>query len=326
MAKIAFCSDLHINRDLLRLTECLNFLDYLDKYCEDNQIEYIVIGGDLFDTSNNIRNQMFIPFFNKLFEIGRKRKLIIFPGNHDAMNGDNDCLAEAFKAFSHFIKKSETIEIDGVKYDFLAYTQNPDDIPNVGDVLFTHLEVEGFYFNPFKKCEDNTFTKGSFDNYDLVVSGHLHKKQEDGNIVFTGSPYSTRKDEAGHHYFAVIDGKDYELIEYDEAPDYMTVYLEEALTNSDIDYDNKIVEVVINSKIENFVKLRDIMISKGAVEVNARFEKTSPADESVRSKIDANEGVTVSMVKYLKETKKPGINNEKLLECFKEVLKRVKNS
>lgn len=324
MAKIAFCSDLHINRDLLRLTECLNFLDYLDKYCEDNQIEYIVIGGDLFDTSNNIRNQMFIPFFNKLFEIGQKRKLIIFPGNHDAMNNDNDCLAESFKSFSHFIKKSETIEIDGVKYDFLAYTQNPSDIPNVGDVLFTHLEVEGFYFNPFKKCEDKTFTKDSFINYDLVVSGHLHKKQEDGNIIFTGSPYSTRKDEAGDHYFAVVDGTDCELIEYNEAPDYMTVYLEDAITNPDINYNNKIVEVIINSKIENFVKLRDIMISKGAVEVNAKFEKTNTVDSSVRSKIDTNEGVAVSMVKYLKESKKSGINNDKLLECFKEVLKRIK--
>lgn len=320
MAKIAFCSDLHINRDLLRLTECLNFLDYLGKYCENNVIEYIVIGGDLFDTSNNIRNQMFIPFFNKLFELGQKYKLIIFPGNHDSMNNDNDCLAESFKSFSHFIKKSETIEIDGIQYDFLAYTQVPNDIPNVGDVLFTHLEVEGFYFNPLKKCEDKTFTKEKFANYDLVVSGHLHKKQEDGNIVFTGSPYSTRKDEAGDHYFAVIDGKDYELIEYNEAPDYMTVYLEEALTNPDIDYNNKIVEVVINSKIENFVKLRDIMISKGAVEVNARFEKTETVDNSIRSKIDANEGVAVSMVKYLKETKKSGINNEKLLKCFKKVL------
>lgn len=323
--KIAFCCDLHVNRDLLRLTECLNFLDYLKKYCLANEIKYIVIGGDLFDTSNNIRNQMFIPFFNKLFEIKEAGlEFIIFPGNHDITNSDNDCLAETFKSFSHFIKKSETINIGGTQYDFLAYTQDPKDIPNTGNVLFTHLEVEGFYFNPFKKCEDKTFTKESFANYDLVVSGHLHKKQQDDNIVFVGSPYSTRKDEAGQHYFAVIDGTDCELIEYDEAPDYMTVYLEEALTNPEIDYNNKIVEVVINSKIENFVKLRDIMISKGAVEVNARFEKAETVDNSIRSKIDANEGVSVSMVKYLKETKKSGINNEKLLKCFKEVLKRIK--
>jgi DNA repair exonuclease SbcCD nuclease subunit len=267
---------------------------------------------------------MFIPFFNKLLELSSVATLYVFSGNHDMINMECDSLLEAFKTFSHFVKKSETIEIDGVSYDFLAYTQNPDDIPNKGEVLFTHLEVEGFYFNPFKKCEDKTFTKESFENYDLVVSGHLHKKQEDGNIVFPGSPYSTRRDEAGNHYFAVIDGKDYELVEYNEAPEYMTVSLEEALLSEDIDYNNKLVEVIIDSKIENFVKLRDIMLNKGAVEIVPKFVKNETADTSVREKIDANEGVTVSMVKYLKSTNKSGIDNEKLLSCFKNVLQRVK--
>lgn len=324
MAKIMFFSDLHLNKDLLRLTECLNFLDYAKNYCIKNNIKHIVLGGDLFDTSNNIRHQMFVPFFNKLLELSSIATLYVFSGNHDMINMECDSLLEIFKTFSHFIKKSETINIDGVDYDFLAYTQSPSDIPNNGDVLFTHLEVEGFYFNPFKKCEDKTFTKDSFANYDLVVSGHLHKKQEEGNIVFTGSPYSTRKDEAGDHYFAVIDGTDYELIKYNEAPDYLTVNLEDALIDGTIDYNNKIVEVIINSKIENFVKLRDIMIAKGAVEVKAKFEKSETADMSVRDKIDANEGVTVSMVKYLEASKKAGIDNNKLLKCFKNVLSRLK--
>ena len=33
MAKILFTSDLHLTKDLLRITECLNFLDYIKKYC-----------------------------------------------------------------------------------------------------------------------------------------------------------------------------------------------------------------------------------------------------------------------------------------------------
>lgn len=324
MAKIAFCSDLHINKELLRLTECLNFLDYLGNYCINNDIKYIVIGGDLFHTSNNIRNQMFIPFFNKLFDLKNMGiEIIIFPGNHDVQNTDNDCLAETFKSFAHFIKKSETINIDGIDYDFLAYTQNPNDIPNKGQVLFTHLEVAGYMFNKFQKCEDETFKDGSFDQYELVVSGHLHKKQEGKNIVFPGSPYSTRRGEEGNHYFAVIDGTDCELIEYNEAPDYMTVTIEEALTNPDIDYNNKLVEVEIGSKIESWVKLRDIIINKGAVEVVAKFVKVDSPQDIAAHKINTDEGVTVSMTKYLTEVKKSDINNTTLLECFKNVLKRV---
>ncbi len=326
MAKIAFCSDLHVNKELLRLSECLNFLDYMKTYCSKNDIHYLVIGGDLFHTSNNIRNQMFIPFFNKLYELKESGlEIIVFPGNHDIMSSENDCLAETFRAFSHFIRKSETINIDGVDYDFLAYTQNPEDIPNNGRVLFTHLEVEGYMFNPYQKCEDKTFTDASFDNYELVVSGHLHRMQKGKNIVFPGSPYSTNKGEAGNHYFAVIDGTNYELIEYNEAPEYMTVTIEEALTNKDIDYSNKLVEVEIGSKIESWVKLRDIIISKGAVTVEPKFIKTEETTDVGNHKINTDEGVTVSFTKYLTETKKADIDNELLLNCFKKVLQRVGN-
>lgn len=324
MAKIAFCSDLHISKELLRLTECLNFLDYLKKYCKENDIHYVVIGGDLFHTSNNIRNQMYIPFFNKLYEFKEEGlELIIFPGNHDITNSDNDCIAESFKPFSHFVKKSETINIDGTDYDFLAYTQNPSEIPNKGQVLFTHLEVEGFMFNPYQKCEDKTFTKDTFDQYELVVSGHIHKMQKSGNIVFPGSPYSTRKDEAGNHYFAVIDGTDCDLVEYNEAPEYMTVTIEDALLDKTIDYNNKIVEVEIGSKVESWVKLRNIIINKGAVEVNPKFVKVEGTADVGNHTINTDEGVTVSFTKYLMETKKSDIDNNLLCECFKNVLKRV---
>lgn len=318
------CSDLHVNKDLIRITECLNFLDYIKKYGLENNIKKIAILGDLFDTSNNIKYNSFIPFFNKLYELKESGFcLYIIPGNHDILREeDNDCLAESFKSFCHFIKKSETINIDGIDYDFLAYTENPSDIPNKGQVLLTHLEVEGFYFNPYKKSESKTFTKNTFENYDLVISGHLHKMQEDGNMCFCGSPYSTRKDEAGNHYFAVVDGTQYKLINYNEAPEYMNIKIEDALSDDSINYNNKIVEVEIGSKIENWVKLRDVIISKGAVEVNAKFVKDDSQDIG-NHVIDTNEGVTISMAKYLSEVKMDGVDSKELTKRFKEVLKRV---
>lgn len=326
--KICFSSDLHLDKNLVRITECLNFLDYLKKYCESNNINHLVLGGDLFHQSNSIKHQAFIPFFNKLFELSQKLKLYIFVGNHEMLNKDRDSLLEAFRPFARFIKDSETINIGGIDYDFLSYTENPEDLPNKGQVLFTHLEVEGFFFNANQKSENKTFTKESFEHYDLVVSGHIHKMQKEGKIVFPGSPYATNKGEAAkhHHYFAVVDGTSCELVEYKDAPDYITVNLKDALLDKSIDYSNNIVEVVIDSKIENFVKLRDIIISKGGIEVVPKFVKNETADFSSRTKIDTNEGVSVSMVKYLKESKKSGIDNNKLLSCFENILKRCKNA
>ena len=65
--KILFTSDLHLTKDLLRITTCLNYLDYIKKYCIDNDIKHLVLGGDLLHQSNSIKNQAFIPFFNLLF-------------------------------------------------------------------------------------------------------------------------------------------------------------------------------------------------------------------------------------------------------------------
>ena len=118
--KAAFCSDLHFNaKNNIRIIEGLNFLDYLQTYCAEHNIPNIIFGGDIFDTANSIKNQAFVPVFMKLFELSKQFHLYVFPGNHDIMSADNDCLAETFCAFSTFIKKSQTIEIDGVPCDFL---------------------------------------------------------------------------------------------------------------------------------------------------------------------------------------------------------------
>lgn len=328
MAKIAFTSDLHVSKELLRITECLNFLDYFFSYCREHDIHHAVLGGDIFHTSNSVRNQSFLPVFNRLLEASKEIQLYIFPGNHDLMTRDldnsNNALAEAFGAFAHYIPRSETISIDGIDYDFLAYTENPGELPDNGRVLFTHLEIADFFYRPEQRSENRTFTKGSFDHYELVVSGHIHRMQQAGNIVYPGSPYSTTKAEAGDHYFCVVDGADYELIPYNEAPEYMTVTLEQAVRDKSIDYRNRIVEVVIDSKIESFVKLRALMLQKGAVSVEARFEKSAVQLEQEKKQINVSEGVAVSMVKYLKAAKAKDIDNDKLLGCFKEVLKRAR--
>ena len=159
-----------------------------------------------------------------------------------------------------------------------------------------------------------------FDQYELVVSGHLHHEQHKGNFEFVGSPYPTNRGEGGKkNYFLVIKDTACELIEYNEGPDYLTINAEEF--NENIDYTNKIVTVQINKKVENFVKLRDILFEKGALEVNPEFKKEEIVDTN-EHKIDTNESVVKSAAKYLNDIKAPEIDNVKLLKCFKEVLKR----
>lgn len=330
MAKFIVIGDLHVSKEPIRLAECLNFLDYIQNYGKKNQIDKLIFLGDLFHTCNNVSYDSFIPFFNKMFELKNNGfELYVIAGNHDIRNKDGDCLIESFIPFCNFYKKSATIEIDDVKYDFLSYTDNPQDIPNKGQVLFGHLEIENFWFNPVKKVDNSIFNQELFDSYETVVSGHLHKKQNVGKFNFIGTPYSTNRSECGQHYFAILDRTKIEYIEYNEAPEYMTISIEEALEkiqNQETEiFKNKLLTIEISSKVEQFVKLRQMLLNIGAVDVKAEFIKKEEQDFS-EHKINSNEGTIISMTKFLNEIKKPNIDNQELLKRFKVVLERCKNS
>ena len=312
--------DLHLTKEPLRILSVLNFLDYVIKYCKDNNIKNVVNLGDLFDRPESNSNA-FVPVFRKLMELSKVANIYSIIGNHELKDKDgNDTLVETFSSFGTFIQNTGTVNIDGIDCDFMSYTDNPQNIPRKGRILFGHLEVEGFWFNPKKKVDSSIFTYEMFDQYELVVSGHLHHEQHKGNLEFVGSPYPTNRGEGGKkNYFLVIKDTACELIEYNEGPDYLTINAEEF--NENINYTNKIVTVQINKKVENFVKLRDILFEKGALEVNPEFKKEEIVDTN-EHKIDTNESVVKSAAKYLNDIKAPEIDKVKLLKCFKEVLKR----
>lgn len=313
--------DLHLTKEPLRILSVLNFLDYVIKYCKDNNIKNVVNLGDLFDRPESNSNA-FVPVFRKLMELSKVANIYSIIGNHELKDKDgNDTLVETFSSFGTFIQNTGTVNIDGIDCDFMSYTDNPQNIPRKGRILFGHLEVEGFWFNPKKKVDSSIFTYEMFDQYELVVSGHLHHEQHKGNLEFVGSPYPTNRGEGGKkNYFLVIKDTACELIEYNEGPDYLTINAEEF--NENINYTNKIVTVQINKKVENFVKLRDILFEKGALEVNPEFISDKDNIEPEIEKINVRDGIITSAAKYLNDIKAPEIDNVKLLKCFKEVLKR----
>lgn len=316
--------DTHLTKDPIRIISVSNFLDYIIDYCKSHNITHVVNLGDLLDRPE-MKSDAFVPIFRKLKELSRVVNFYSIIGNHEIKDKEgNDTLVETFGSFGRFIKANETITIDGIDYDFMSYTDDPTKIPNKGRVLFGHLEVEGFYYNPKVKVEGSYFQPEMFDQYDLVVSGHLHHEQHRDNFEFVGSPYPTNRGEGGKkNYFAIIDGTSCRLEEYNEGVDYIKIKAEEF--NENIDYSNKIVDVEITTKVENFVKLRNILMEKGALEINPIFIKEEIVD-SGEHKVDTNEGVVKSAAKYIQDVEGPGISNEKLLNCFKDVLRRVKDA
>ena len=320
MSILAF-GDLHLTKDPLRILSVLNFLDYIKKYCVENNIKNIVNLGDLFDRPES-NSSAFVPVFRKLMELSIIAKIYSIIGNHELKDKlGNDTLVETFSSFGVFIQNNGTYNIDGIDCDFMSYTDDIQKIPNKGRVLFGHLEVDGFFYNPKKKVEGSLFTPEMFSNYELVISGHLHHEQHKGSFEFVGSPYPTNRGEGGKkNYFAVINDTACELVEYNDGPDYITINVKDF--NKDVDYTNKIVTVQIDKKVENFVKLRNILFEKGALDVVPEFITDKEEIEADTDKINIKDGVINSAAKFISGINDKSVDNQKLLLCFKEVLKR----
>lgn len=86
--RILHTSDLHIGKKLYssdRIEEQKAFLQELSKVCEEEQIDIVLIAGDLFDTFNPSTASMKL-LYDSLYDIskGGKRPVVAIAGNHDS--------------------------------------------------------------------------------------------------------------------------------------------------------------------------------------------------------------------------------------------------
>lgn len=85
--KILHTSDWHIGKKLERFDlfdEHMKFVDYICEYCEDNDVDIVVIAGDIYNVPNPdaISENL---FYNALAKITKSKKTIVIinAGNHD---------------------------------------------------------------------------------------------------------------------------------------------------------------------------------------------------------------------------------------------------
>ena len=148
--------------------------------------------GDLLDTKEIIRGTCLNLWLNYFSE--SKLEHIILVGNHDWFN--LECEDHALAALKHFpnVKVIDSIqEIDGMY--FIPYIRDQDELKKVlksipkDSILFGHLEIASFDFGNGHICENGLNTR-SINKFKRVISGHFHKYQEKGNLVYLGTPFS----------------------------------------------------------------------------------------------------------------------------------------
>jgi len=324
--KIALLTDTHFGAR----NDNLNFNDYFYDfyeglffpYLQQNNIKHCIHLGDLMDRRKYVSyrilkdfRERFIQPFNYL-----KINLHILVGNHDIyfrntndINSLNELLGQRHDNI-HLYPEAQEVDFDGFPILMMPWINPQNEIYSFGmmdetkaDTMMSHLEVVGFEMHGGHTSESG-FDKSQFKKFDTVFSGHYHKKSDDGQIYYLGTPYqmtwSDYNCQKGFHIFdtetrqltrIVNPQKIFEKIYYDDT--------QENYDNHDVDqYKNKYVKLVVVNKndLYKFDKFTDKLFKADCHEVKIIEDFTDLGADTVSDDIVENTQDTMTLLgKYI---------------------------
>lgn len=217
-----------------------------------------VMLGDIFDTKEVIRGKA----LNLVYRLLKKSKLkwIILVGNHDWFN--LECKDHSLVTLGQL--KNVTIvdkpkEIDGVHYFPYEHDQKKlkrwlKKVPD-GSVVIGHFDINTFKMGNVT-CQDG-LDPVALKRFKLVISGHYHSYQSNGNIVYLGTPFShsfTSSNEI--KYLATYDvGRDIFQLEETPFPKHVTLEINcDEEIGAILTSDRNIYRFILTGKQENIDK------------------------------------------------------------------------
>ena len=228
---IAHLADIHI-RKLHRFVEYRQVFKKLYKQLKDLKPDVIFIGGDVvhgkLDTSPE-EVRMVANFFLELCKIA---PTIVIPGNHDC-NLNNKSredtlspivdLVKKITPNLHYWKKSGVYSMKNIDFGHMSIfdhdkegNQLTDGLPCPHESMNEHQTKialfhggvdKHFYDNGFQ-VQDDRVTNDTFDGYDLVLLGDIHKRQflnKEETIAYPGSLIQQNYSEEPSHGFLLWD-------------------------------------------------------------------------------------------------------------------------
>jgi len=228
--KVAITADLHLTaKD--QYPERYNALDTILHQVETENIENLLIAGDLFDKEFQNYAE-----FERLCKKYPNTQLHIIPGNHDADISEKSIVAPNI----HIYTVPTPVEIGDVTFLFVPYegqtkmgekiASKEEEIRGKKWVLIGH----GDYYCGFKDInplELGTYMPLSRENVvtfssQAVFLGHIHKPVNRDNVYYVGSPCGLDISETGKRRFLIYDTADSSV-----APMYVEtdiIYFEES--------------------------------------------------------------------------------------------------
>ena len=195
-------ADLHCSPQTLEI--CLDVLRGIHAKAIETK-QKIGFLGDFFDTVYR-RGTIPVDMLNTLLEFFEKEwsiDMIMIPGNHDYIDASEK--EHALEPFRHASKYIHVLDDPCVRGNVLwvPWKRDNDQLRSIFkqfagqyQCIFGHFDVIGAHVN------NNTPSDRGLKKEDFpcdVISGHYHKPQRMGKVIYIGSTYQTSMSEAGQN-------------------------------------------------------------------------------------------------------------------------------
>lgn len=194
--KILHCADLHLGADLsvlgrkalTRRAEIKKTFMNIIKLCQEDQIQILLISGDLFDNVHVQENM--VEDIRDSFASIKDTIVAISPGNHDPLTEDSPYMQKDFWPQNVIIFGSELekVEVEGLDVRLWGaafkgtYTTNSilHNVSVPDDPYINICVIHGELVSANQKSNYNPVTEGqiSKSGIDYVALGHIHQRSE----------------------------------------------------------------------------------------------------------------------------------------------------
>ena len=157
--------------------------------------------GDIFEQKLSLNVNILNQVIELMRELLKYCDVNVVLGNHDVYYIDNSdvnspsILANTFENFNIVTKPTELLVNGKFKFLVLPWMKDVDKLheevaKSDADYMLTHLDINGFKYPSGISVRDH-IDPSALQKYAKVYSGHIHLRQTEGNVLYTGTPYQT---------------------------------------------------------------------------------------------------------------------------------------
>ena len=291
--KVACFTDIHLGLkggSRVHNIDCEEFVKWFCETAREQGCETCIFLGDWHHNRSTTDVSTMNYTLSNLERLSKNFERVYFIlGNHDLFYKDKREInsVEFMRLFPNVVPIREPFTEGDVTILPWLVGDEWKNVPNIKSrYIFGHLELPSFYMNAMVQMPDHgTLQRTHFMNQDYVFTGHFHKRQWAGNIIYMGNAFPHNYADAGD------DDRGMMIFEWDGIPEFMTwpdqrIYRTYKLSQI-IDNPEKLLSAKMHCRVTidlpitfeeaNFVKeqfipqfkLRELMLIPEKVEVDS---------------------------------------------------------